>query len=258
MTEETSQDIHVAFPDGEDLRLRFSVGACKLQISPGEEQAWIIGSYRDPTGRLPVQVIQEEQRVRISQGKDWADFLGVYEGVPKFDLRLGVKQPYALTFEGGASENILDLGGLPITRMTFKHGAGRNEIDFSAPNPQPMERLEIGAGAGSLELIHLANANASQVRIEGGAASFTCDFRGEMRSDMHVRISTGMASVVLKIPAATAAEVRSESMLGGLDIGDGFMKKEGAFMTEAALQGKEPLLRIDTSVALGSLMLRVV
>jgi hypothetical protein len=46
------------------------------------------------------------------------------------------------------------------------------------------------------------------------------------------------------------------STLGSVDLGDGFTKREGAFLTEAALRGVDPVLRIRAGVRLGSLRLR--
>ena len=60
------------------------------------------------------------------------------------------------------------------------------------------------------------------------------------------------------MPASTAARVAAETTLGSVDVGDGFTKKEGAFLTEPALSGDGPVLRIRAGVRLGSLQLRTV
>ena len=73
-----------------------------------------------------------------------------------------------------------------------------------------------------------------------------------------MRISTGVSAVTLRIPAGTAAKVYPESILGGLDVGDGFTKREGAFCTQAALAGGAPVLIVEAKVALGSLALKVI
>lgn len=248
--------IDVAYPEASDLHLRISVGACRLKIIPGEGEAWIAGTYDDPTGKLPAKILQEGGTVSIAQERDWADIFGWFGGVPTFDLSLGKDRPYMLTLETGASESRFDLGGLPLSRLVVKHGAGKMEIDFSAPNPQEMSLLTLRGGASGMEIGNLANANFAEMSIEGGVASFKFDFGGTLHRNAHARISTGMSSVEIQVPASTAAKIISESLVGGLDLGDGFTKKEGAFWTEAALAGNTPLLTIRTSVALGSLHLR--
>ena len=249
-------EINVAYPETGDLHLRIGVGACRLKIRPGEGEAWVTGTYDDPTGTLPAKILQEGGTVRITQERNWADVFGWFGGAPTFDLALGKARPYMLTLESGASENTFDLGGLPISRLAVKHGAGKVDINFSTPNPQAMSLFSISAGAGGMEVKNLANANLAEMNIEGGAASYKFDFGGTLQRNAHVKISTGLSSVDIYVPASTAAKITSESLVGGLDLGDGFTKKEGAFWTEAALAGDTPVLTIHTSVALGALRLR--
>jgi hypothetical protein len=71
-----------------------------------------------------------------------------------------------------------------------------------------------------------------------------------------VSIETGLSGVDVTIPAATSARVMAETTLGSVDVGDGFTKREGAFMTEGARSGDAPILAIRAGVRLGSLRLR--
>jgi hypothetical protein len=257
MTGKEPIPMQVTYPDAEDLHLRFAVGACRLKIRPGEDEPWVAGTYTDPSGALPVRIRETNGTVRIGQRRKWAEMFGWLGGVPTFDLALGTGRPYRLTVETGASECTLDLGGLPLTRLTIRHGAGRMEVDFSAANPTEMSRLTMSGGAGGMELHHLAHANVADVRIDGGAAAYVFDFGGTLQRDGNVRISTGVSSVEIRVPASTAAKIVSESLMGGLDLGDGFTKQEGAFWTTAAVAEETPALTIRTSVALGALKLRV-
>jgi len=256
-------EINVAYPDspGPDQHLRFTVGACRLRIAPAAPQdpdAWVRGTYRDPTGKLPCKVEQEGATVRISQQFSRVDLFGRFGEAPTFDLALGTGKPYMVTIETGASELTGDFGHLPLTRLVIKQGAGKATIDFSAPCAQPMSLLEIGAGAVEMQVKHLANANAAEISVNGGAAAYTFAFDGALQRDTHARINTGMSSVEIAVPATTAAKIASESFLGSLQVGDGFSKREGAFWSPAAVEGKRPVLTVRTSVALGSLRLRII
>jgi len=71
-----------------------------------------------------------------------------------------------------------------------------------------------------------------------------------------VKINAGVASVEVRIPAATPARVRSESLLGSLDVGDGFVTREGAYWNEAAASGRTPALRIAVNSVLGAVTVR--
>ena len=105
-------------------------------------------------------------------------------------------------------------------------------------------------------MTNLANANAAEVSVEGGAASFTLDFGGTPQRDARVKINAGMATVEIRVPAATAAKITPHAILGGVDAGDGFTTREGAYWTAAAVAGATPVIAIDANVALGALRLR--
>ena len=122
-----------------DLHLRINEGACRLKIAPGASDAWISGTHHDPSGLRPLSITQEGGTVRLSEQAstsnawEWLRSGHGVADVPTFDLALGKAKPFRLTVEIGASANQLDLGGVPISRLAVRHGAGKTEIDFSAP-----------------------------------------------------------------------------------------------------------------------------
>ncbi len=249
-------EIHVPYPEAMERHLRISVGACHLRIRPGDASAWVTGTYDDPTGSLPCRISRDGGVVRISQEPRFISLRSWKHGTPAFDLALGAGQSYALTIETGANESAFDLGGLPLTRLVLKLGAGKNVTRFLEPNPQPMSVLDLDAGAGDMELRGLANANFGAMTLDGGAASFTCDFGGSVQREASVHINTGLAAVTLLVPAVTAARIIVESSLGRLDLGAGFTARDGGLWTAAAVAGGGPLLVIHANVALGSLRLQ--
>jgi hypothetical protein len=253
----TSETVEIAHPGPGPLRLALAVGACRLVVKPGGAEPWVAGSYADPSGALPYKVVRQGGSVRITQEARVAEMLGLFKGAPAFDLRIGIGHPFDLSVESGASDNALELGGVPLTGLTLRQGAGKLVCRFSAPNPAEMAKLEVEAGAVGLEIAGLGHANFGEMRLDGGAAAYDLDFSGALRRDGRVRISTGVSAVTLRIPAGTAAKVFPEAILGGLDVGDGFTKREGAFCTQAALAGAAPVLILEAKVALGSLALKV-
>lgn len=253
----TSETVEIVHPGSGPLRLALAVGACRLAVRAGQAEPWVAGSYADPSGALPYKVVREGGSARITQEARVAEMFGLFKGAPGFDLRLGTGRPFDLSVESGASDNALELGGVPLTGLVLRQGAGKLACRFSAPNPAEMAKLEVEAGAVGLEIAGLGHANFAEMRLDGGAAAYDLDFSGTLRRDGRVRISTGVSAVTLRIPAATAAKVFPESILGGLDVGDGFTKKEGAFCTQAALAGGAPVLIVEAKVALGSLALRI-
>jgi hypothetical protein len=258
----TVMPIQVPYPGAGDLHLRIAEGACRLKVAPGASGAWISGTQRDPSGLRPLHVRQEGGTVTLTEQPstsgmwDWLRAGHGFADVPTVELAFGSAKPFRLTVEIGASENQLDLGGVPISRLALRHGAGKTTVDFSAPNPQLMTLMEIGAGAGSTELRNLANAHFAELLIEGGMAAFALDFGGILQQDAHARITAALSSVEIAVPATTAARISAESPLGHVEPGEGFTAREGAFWTSAALEGRTPLLTISANVTLGSLTLR--
>ena len=243
--------IDVPFPGEEALQVRIALGPCRVRIARGAGGAWASGRYEDPTGFLPLAVTREAGRLSLSHTPA-AGTPSHITRAPSLDLQLGTARPYQLILEGGANETVADLGGLPLTRLTVRHGAGKSDLDFSAPNPGEMAELDVASGGVAMDLRNLANANFARMSVAGGAAQYRLDFGGQLRRDGEVRLNTGVASIELSLPAATPAVVRSESILGGLTVGDGFVTRQGAYWNEAAAAGRTPRLTIAITSVLGA------
>ena len=249
--------INVAYPAAEDLRLRIALGACRFNARSSEGEAWIAGTCYDPTDRRSPRIMEEGGSVTITEEEPSFEQLpAVFGGVPRYELEFGRQRPFALTIETGASEFDLDLGGVPLRGLTVRQGAGKFELGFSEPNPHPMELLEISSGAAGIELDNLANANFSEMRLSGGAAGYELDFGGALSRDARVKVETGLSGVEISVPSTTAARIVAETTLGSVDVGDGFTKREGAFLTEGASREGTPVLEIRAGVRLGALQLR--
>jgi hypothetical protein len=250
--------INVDYPASDELHLRIALGACRLKARPGEGEAWVTGVSHDPTGKRAPRILDEGGTLRITESEpSWERIPAVFGGVPRYELEFGKRRPFALTIETGASDFEMDLGGVPLSSLMVRQGAGRFELDFSAPNPEPMQLLEVSSGAAGIELENLANANFSEMRLSGGAAGYELDFGGTLSRGAQATVEAGLSGVEIKIPPSTAAKIVAETTLGSVDVGDGFTQSEGAFWTEAGAAGNEPLLTIRAGVRLGSLQLRV-
>src|SRR5215212_3070906 len=223
--------IDVAYPAAEDLSLRIALGACRFRARPGDGDAWIAGTCHDPTDRRSPRIIQEGGSVTITEDEpSFEQIPAVFGGVPRYELEFSKQRPFALTIETGASEFDLDLGGVSIHGITVRQGAGKFELGFSEPNPHPMELLEVSSGAAGYDL----------------------DFGGVPLRDARVNVETGLSGVEISVPASTAARIVAETTLGRVDVGAGFTKQEGAFLTEGALSEGVPVLGIRAGVRLGA------
>ncbi len=247
--------IDLPFPGGDSLELRLALAPCRVRIRPGTSGAWAAGSYEDVTGVLPIQVTEEAGRARIAQAPT-ARSLPSSARPPSLDLALGTARPYQLVIDGGANETIADVGGLPLTGFVVHYGAGRADFDFSAPNPSELASVEISSGGVAMGLRNLANANAATMLVAGGAGHYRLDFGGTLRRRALGRLNTGVASIELLLPATTPARVRTESVLGAMDVGDGFVTREGAYWNDAAAAGGAPVIRVAVNSVLGAVSVR--
>jgi len=249
--------IDIAYPAADYLHLRIVLGACTFEGKPGEAQSWVTGICHDPIDRRDPRILTEERPVTFTEAEPFFERIpDVFGGVPRYEIEFGKRRPFALTIETGASEFDLDLGGVPLKALTVRQGAGRFKLNFSARNPEPMRLLEILSGAAGIELRNLSNAHFSQMHLRGGAAGYGLDFGGELSQDADVAIEAGLSGVEITVPGTTAAKIVAETALGSVDVGDGFTKREGAFLTQAGMVEKKPLLTIRAGVRMGALQIR--
>ena len=259
MTTMTATPITIPYPNVEgELELRLEAGACRLHVMPGEDHAWITGTYEDPSGTISVESSLDGNRALLRLGRSPADILRLMSGIPELTVVLGKQRPFRLGIVAGASENDLELGGLPISRLEINQGAGSVEATFSKPSTVPLRLMKFGVGAGKTCLYGLANANFEEIAVEGGAASCVLDFSGSALQNGSVRISTAMASVEARVPEGLATEVASESLLGQPHPDAGFIRRGGAWLNHAAALGKPVQLRIRSTMVMGQLRLSTI
>lgn len=243
--------IEIAYPTTGEATLQLRLGPCRVRFTPGDGPAWVTGTYTDLSRTLPIDVRTAGGRSVIAQRFD----PGLFETVelPQLDLVVARDRPFSLDLQLGATETVFDLGGLSLTALAVKGGAGRFDIDFTRPNPADLARIELAMGAGSLVLRHVANANFSELHLGGGVSACSLDFSGELRRDAHATIEAGLASVDVSFPGTAAARVTKKSLAASTRAIGPFTQKDGAYCTPAAIAGAHPSLDIDVSLALGSL-----
>ncbi len=254
---ETVQPISIDYPSGEGTpKLRLTLAPIRLRLTAADQETWLTGSFTDPTGQMPLNVQTDGSNLRITSSKNVTAFRRFK--APVLELTISTRRPFELSMDLGASDQTqVDLGGLPIIETDIKLGAGQARFTCSRPNPQESNTFSLKAGAADLSLSGLGNTNARKMEIDSGAASVTADFGGQLRRDMDASIRTGMAAAEVIVPKTTAARIRTKTALSGIDVGDGFTVKDGAFSTLAYIGGQQPVLTIDLQSALGSVALKM-
>ena len=152
------QTITIPFPETAEPELKITAAPARLRIKPGAGENWVDGSYSEVEGGTGYKLTSSGSLTQLAT--DWK-VTKLRKGLPVFDLGLGTGKPFALTIETGASDkNHCDFGGVPLTSLDFRQGAGEFVLDFSRPSTVEMTRLNVSAGASSIELRNLANSNA--------------------------------------------------------------------------------------------------
>lgn len=105
-----------------------------------------------------------------------------------------------LDLDIGACDAKIDFGGLPLKELSIDFGAASGIIEFSKPNPVRMDEFRLNAGASSLKLEMLGNANFSRFDFAGGVGSFELDFRGECVGESEITIEIGLGSADITLP----------------------------------------------------------
>lgn len=249
--------VHVPYPDAPQLSLLLRLGPCRVRITPVDGDAWVSGTYDDPSDVLPLEVRADGGNAVVAQRFDLGSGIGVVSA-PVLDLRIGRSRPFSLRLEVGAGDHALDLGGLPITALKVNAGAGRYAMDFSAPNTVEMATFEIAAGAGEVTAREIANTNATEVKVSGGLGRCVLDFGGVLRRSMHARIDAGLAGIELSVPASTPLKVTAKAFAGSTDVVGPLTRQGDVIYTAAGLAGATPMLVAETSIAFGSVLIRAV
>lgn len=246
------QHIEIPQPDVAEPTLLLQLGPCRVRFSVSDGPAWVMGTYTDPSGVLPIDV-KPGPTTTISQRFDPAAFANVT--LPMLELAFSRERPFSLQLNAGASESAFDLGGVPLVKLVVNAGAGKFDLDFAQPNPTTMRALEISAGAGAMTAKRLANAGFTFMKCGGGVSATTLDFSGALVRDASVRIDAGLGSVDVFAPALTPVRVKTKTFAAGVRASGGFSKQQDGYATTPAIQGARPMLEIEASISFGALNL---
>lgn len=169
------------------------------------------------------------------------------EQVARFELSPRV--PLELEASLGASEALLDLGGLTLQRLAVRAGATRGTIDFSTPTRGTCREFALALGAGELLALRLANAGCELVRIEGGVGRALLDLGGTWRRDLRVESKLSMGSLVVRIPRGTGVEVTAQKFLSRFAM-EGLTRDGDAWRTAGFAQAaRKVTLDLQANVA---------
>lgn len=260
------------------LEMTVEYGAGTLVVAPAEE-----GLLYEASMTYDASVFEPVRRYRVDDGAarlvlglrgengdvdlslDWDGLqLGDMDldeldrgGGGRLEVGLSRSVPTDLEVLTGASSGTLRLGGLPLTRFRLATGASETTVSFDEPNPRGMDRLEVKAGAASLELRGLGNARASEMRFEGMVGEVVLDFTGQWDRNAAATVKMGLGALTLRIPDDLGVRVRKSSLLSSFS-GLGLERAADGSYRSANWEDAAHQLDLTVDAAFGSIDVEVV
>jgi hypothetical protein len=175
-------------------------------------------------------------------------------------LQFTDRVPIDFEIDVGACETEFDFTGLKINDLALDVGASSTQIIFRKPNPEPISKINIDAGASKLKMKGLGNANFDMLSFDGGVGDFTLDFSGELRNKAYVDIDVGLGSLTLLLPENIGVRIRKEdSFLSSFSIDEDEFQEVESNVYESENFGKtEGELIFDIEIGLGSVKIEYI
>jgi hypothetical protein len=173
-----------------------------------------------------------------------------------WDITLSTRYPVTIEMDIGACEADFDLGGIPIKEMSLDIGAASGVLEFSKPNPERLDEMNIDAGASSLEMRQLGNANFEYLSFDGGVGSFELDLRGEYKDESTVNIEVGLGSVEITMPKGVPFRIETDGdhFLSSIDFHNNDMSEVDDDVWESDdFEDADARIILELSAGLGSI-----
>jgi hypothetical protein len=148
----------------------------------------------------------------------------------EWHLTFGDDAPLDLTMEVGAAECVMDLDGVPVTRMNLKFGAGNVEVAIG--DSRTLREMKVEAGAGDIRV----------------------DLRGEWGVDLDARIKAGVGRVVVDLPQETGVRVETSKGIGKVSLSG--LWRRGDYYVNDAYGKTDVQLDIKVEAGVGAIELR--
>jgi hypothetical protein len=237
----------------EELVVSVEYGAGRLQVRPGDAGLLYRANLRYDAAGLRPDVRYDPGRLRVRLEGQTRRFRGLRDG-GRLDLALGPDTPMELDLQFGAVEADIELGGLPVRRLRLATGASDSKVRFSSPNPERCRRIDVDAGAASLQVRGLGNANAERFKFSGGVGDITLDFTGAWERNMTAEVSMGLGSLTLRIPEDLGVRVERSTFLTSFD--SQRLVKRGNYYYSENWDTAEHRLTLKIDAAFGSINVR--
>ncbi|MBI3792813.1 MAG: hypothetical protein HY275_18295 [Gemmatimonadetes bacterium] len=202
------------------LKVRVAYGAGSLTLRAADAPYLYRMQLRYADGRGTVlsqyDTIARELRLGLEvQNANWSGGKARESG----ELTLGLTRtvPLDLVIDLGATQSTVDLGGFRLRSLVVHAGASETTVRFDQPTPQPMDRIEVDAGAAAFHAAGLANTGVARLSVMGGLGLVDLDFRGAWRRDVELDLTLAVGGGEITIPPDVGVRLSGEKTLGSYD-----------------------------------------
>jgi len=246
-----------------ELEVKISFGAGTLYIRPGKKdelfRANLTFTKNEPTidyslaeGVAYIEINGPED---IKKNEDDRSFnISNLDDIKRnrWELYFSPKIPIKFKIETGASKNVLDFGGLQISKMEVSTGASETNINFSKPNPIEMRRFTLEAGVSKVVINQMLNANFHNFKFEGGVGSYKFYLSGPLKKTANMNFEAGVSSTKLIIDPGVAfrAEI-DRSFMSSVRVEEAVEEDDDIYVSDNFSLNK-PYLDIYAETGIGS------
>ena len=279
----------IEFQGENQINVHIEFGAGELHVRPGSKKGKIVLDLRYLEGSEEPEV-DYQRRGRIGElrlscddfdidrwkGRDhdrWED--EDEDGRDRHDISLDVddwwdddQPPYTWTIElpkgvtysidlaTGASKNEVDLSGLGVENLEIGAGAGKLELRFDEPNPVSGGSLELQGGACEIRALGLGNGRFRSCTLEGGLGKFLLDFRGKPDRDLRAEVDVGLGRLRVRLPRDLGVKLDCGGRtLSGIDV-EGLERQGDCYMSRNYGKADHQMV-LEISSALGMVEVEV-
>ena len=224
-------DIARQLRDSQPQRIRVQYGAGRVDVR-GSADPLLYNMHLRYDERRAVPVHRYDAAARSAvlglETRDGAQRFGDRDDSGELRLVLPTAAPLDLDLQLGGTESRLELGGLTLRSLRLECGATDASVAFSQPNRTQMSDLTIDVGAADLLAVNLADANADQMRVNGGVGVVDLDFGGTWTRDLTLNTRLSVGKLILRVPADVGIRLDLDRLIAGFDH-DGMVKRDGAW-----------------------------
>jgi hypothetical protein len=226
-----SRQLHDTVP--QRIRVQYAAGRVDVR-GTSDPMLYSMHLRYDETRSVPLHRYDAEEHSSALGLENRAGVLHTSSHSQEGELRLVLPRtvPLDLDLEFGGTQSTLDLGEMSLQSLRLECGATDATLLFSKPNRIRMRELEVNVGAADFTALHLANANADQIRVRGGVGGVDLDFGGTWTHDVTVTTRLAVGKLALRVPADVGLRLELTRLAAGFDQTGLVKRSDGAWYSQ--------------------------